>query len=157
MNLEPESVCLHVSRGTCWNRRGTLSPRAVLPGWWTPRNPSARSALSTRPPYSERSSSLLGLTFCPFTSSCVPFDCDSFLLATSPSSSNGPNTKPRFPARLLHHSRCGSSSPLPCFCSYHPPCAPSCFLSVISSFSLTALGAGRSEALLSQPFTSREE
>lgn len=44
-------ICVH--RGTLWNRRVTLSPREAPRGSWTPRNPSALSALSTRPPYSE--------------------------------------------------------------------------------------------------------
>lgn len=47
----------------------------------------------------------------------------------------------------------------PVFVATPPPPPPSCFLSVISSFSLAALGAGRSEALLSHlsPPDSREQ
>lgn len=50
MSLMP-FVC--TSRVVLWNMRGTLSLKAAPHGWWTPRNPSALSALSTRPPYSE--------------------------------------------------------------------------------------------------------
>lgn len=49
-SLMPSSC---VYRGTLWNRKGILSRRVAPRGSWTPRNPSALSALSTRPPYSE--------------------------------------------------------------------------------------------------------
>lgn len=45
------SVSVH--RATSWNRKVILSPRVAPCGSWTPRNPNALSALSTRPPYSE--------------------------------------------------------------------------------------------------------
>lgn len=47
------SLTLCPYRGTWWTKRGGLSPRPVLHGSWTPRNPSAPSALSTRLPYSK--------------------------------------------------------------------------------------------------------
>lgn len=46
------NVCAH--RATLRSRRVILSPRVPPRGWWTPKNPNALSALSTRPPYSER-------------------------------------------------------------------------------------------------------
>lgn len=45
------SVC--TSRLVLWTMKWRLRPRVALIGLWTPRNPSAPLALSTRPPYSE--------------------------------------------------------------------------------------------------------
>lgn len=47
------SLALCPYRGTWWTKRWGLSPRPVPHGSWTPRTPSAPSALSTRLPYSE--------------------------------------------------------------------------------------------------------
>lgn len=96
-------------RVALWTVTQMLSPRVVPRGSWTPRSPSARSALSTRPPYFEwtllpdlstrawsHSSSLP--SFCvPFTLThflgrtvlpCLPSDITCVLTTTQPATVN---------------------------------------------------------------------
>lgn len=83
-------VC--VRRVTLQSRRAMLNPRVAPRGWWTPKNPNALSALSTRPPYSERTPLPPGLASpCFHPSFCVPFRCDYRLSRPPP-----PPTSPSF-------------------------------------------------------------